>query len=139
MKLNQELIKRLANGEIQLKHTGTVGQLNEILKAAFPKDTSTSSVNYLYYFADLCMKSHWDCEMNLKLDTPIFTTEQLFESDRLPDVGNMSKTHMESNETRELAKQLFVAYCTELDGEDAMDLSIQQAKIFIQRLDKNGL
>ena len=38
MKLNQELINLLANGKIQLHHNGTVEQLNEILKAAFPGD-----------------------------------------------------------------------------------------------------
>lgn len=36
-KLNKKLIKQLANDDIAVKNTGTVEDLTEILKAAFPE------------------------------------------------------------------------------------------------------
>src|SRR5690606_8083126 len=38
MKLNKKLIKKLRNGELAVENNGTLEQLTEVLKAAFPKD-----------------------------------------------------------------------------------------------------
>lgn len=80
MKLNQELVQRLAAGEIQLKNTGTVEQLQEILNAAFPDDIVVTSGTYVYYYKheDTDSKLIWDCDDNPPT-LPIYTTEQFFE------------------------------------------------------------
>jgi hypothetical protein len=87
MKLNQELVKRLADGEIIYQHTGSDGQWAMIMRNAFPEDNSP-----IFPSADLYVKSlyHeiWNVYTNLgemmryghdSSNLPIFTTEQFFE------------------------------------------------------------
>ena len=130
MKLNQELIKRLANGEIVLKHTGTVEQLNEILQAAFP-DSGEAFGDCRYY--KRLTYNKWRGRDSKPPGVPIFTTEQFYEQDHIPDVGNKINT-----ETRELAKELFVAfmYAGNLPAYNSMNKAIETAKEFIQMLDE---
>ena len=97
MKLNQELIDKLDKGEIQLQHTGTVEQLNEILKSAAPGDKYNASGTSKYYGVN--NSGEWVDKINPDFTTPIYTTEQFY---HVPNVGKMD------TETRELAKQLFV-------------------------------
>lgn len=49
MKLNQKLIKQLRNGEIAVENSGTLEQLKEVLKAAFPEDGRLPSGDCKYY------------------------------------------------------------------------------------------
>lgn len=47
MKLNQKLVKQLRNGEISAENDGTLGQLQEVFKAAFPNSViPTGSFRY---------------------------------------------------------------------------------------------
>lgn len=135
MKLNNELIKRLANGEIQLKNTGDVKALRCILQNAFPKVIGRIRGTNDYYYKSNNYKNDFDATYN-SIDLPIFTTEQFFE--HLPDVRNMVQ---QPTEARELAKQLFVAkmYAGNLPSSNAMNQAIDNAKQFIKLLDENGL
>lgn len=49
MKLNQKLIKQLRNGEIAVENSGTLEQLREVLKAAFPEDSVIPAGIAIYY------------------------------------------------------------------------------------------
>ena len=129
MKLNQELIDRLAKGEILLQHTGTVEQLNVILKAAAPKDKYNAIGISKYYGVN--NSGEWvDRRKEPREDTPIYTTEQFLQ---VPDVRKTIDT-----ETRELAKRLFVGkmYAGHLPTGHAMKQAIQNAKDFIKLLNE---
>ena len=124
MKLNQNLIKRLAAGEIQLQHTGTIEALNEILQAAFPEDSSkTNGVCVFYRRAELDSNLWHEFYYN-NSELPIYTTETFYEP--LPD----TKQTMDK-ETRELAKQLFV------HAGAGSELCIKFAKEFIKLLNES--
>lgn len=47
--MNQELVEQLRNGKIAAEHSGTLEQLEEVLKAAFPQDICKVSGIGLYY------------------------------------------------------------------------------------------
>ena len=132
MQLNKELIKRLANGDIQLQHTGTVEELNEILKAAFPNDTYEPNGTYTFYERWLPTlppsEYHYRCMFSAS-PKPIYTTEQFFEvgPDHFVDV-----TKKMDSETRELAKHLYVH-----TGAGA-EQCIEQAKQFIKLLNEQS-
>lgn len=134
MKLNQELVKRLAAGEIAYQHTGTNQQGLEIIKKAFPKKNYKWSIATLtkeFYRRSLTTKQPF-MGVNDVWDIEIYTTEEFFEveTDHVPVARKMDA------ETRELAKQLFVAnimpeYVTHIS---AMKSAIKDAKEFIQLL-----
>ena len=133
--MNQELIKRLAAGEIAYKHTGTNQQGLEIIKKAFPKKNykwSMATLTKDFYRRSFKTKQPF-IGVNDVLDVEIFTTEQFFEpeTNHVPDVRKTM-----DKETRELAKQLFVAkmYAGNLPSANAMNQSIDNAKQFIQLL-----
>lgn len=46
--LNEELIKKLRNGDVVVEHTGMVEELREILKAAFPGSPIANGDNIFY-------------------------------------------------------------------------------------------
>lgn len=173
--MNQELIKRLAAGEIQLKDTGTVEQLNEILLVAFPDNSEVNGNRMYYESADYNNCWYYD---DTPSNLPIYTTEQFFEVEHTqvtestydPETQTLSETfepmpkqkrifwqcnpnenpfgdedetdHVPDvrktmdAETRELAKQLFVAkmYAGNLPSANAMNQAIDNAKQFIQLL-----
>lgn len=89
MKLNKELIKRLANGEIQLKHTGTVEQLNEILQAAFPYSEKSKGKAKYYKKGDI-MREHW-IATDILSKLPVWTTQQFYE--HLPNLSNTNNVN----------------------------------------------
>lgn len=128
MKLNQELINLLANGKIQLHHNGTVEQLNEILKAAFPGDKVKVSNARNYYNA--LGDGYWQVWYRPSIDLPIFTTEQFYEPDEVGEVLTA--------EVRELAKELFIAfmYAGQLPAQNSMNKAISTAKEFVRMLDE---
>lgn len=51
MKLNETMIERLAAGEIAVKNDGTLEQLKEVLKAAFPEDDYQPKGKDVYYYS----------------------------------------------------------------------------------------
>lgn len=77
MKLNFELVAKLALGGIELEHTGTVNQLNQILKAAFSHTGRATGVSK-YYFKNKYEPYLWNYSKN-KTGLPTYTTEQFFE------------------------------------------------------------
>ena len=58
--MNKELIKKLAAGEIAVKNDGTIEQLREVLKAAFPEDKEPNG-NFKYYQKFMREDGLWDC------------------------------------------------------------------------------
>ena len=48
--MNEKLIKQLREGTIALKNDGTLDELREVLKCAFPNDSTKSNGNRKYYF-----------------------------------------------------------------------------------------
>ena len=48
--MNEKLIKQLREGTIALKNDGTLEDLREVLKYAFPEDITNSEGNYKYYY-----------------------------------------------------------------------------------------
>ena len=145
--MNQELIKRLADGEIQLQNTGTVEQLREILAAAFPNDGTNSHGTFRFYERWSSNNPYnWRCN-NKAYNLPIYTTEQFFEdeTEHIPDVRKTM-----DDETRELAKQLFRDYMNinstksfntahelALYKEGLMEIAIEDAEQFIQLLNEH--
>ena len=122
MKLNQELIDKLAKGEIQLHNTGTVEQLNEILKSAFPDDAMLARGRYEFYSGDTLISGEYDYH-DTPRDLPIYTTEQFY---HVPDVGKTIDA-----ETRELAKQLYV-----FNPSMGAERAIKQAKLMVKLLNE---
>ena len=55
--MNEKLIKQLREGTIALKNDGTLEELREVLKCAFPNDSTKSYGNRKYYF------KHYDKNM----------------------------------------------------------------------------
>lgn len=137
MKLNQELIDKLAKGEILLQHTGTVEQLREILKEAFPLSVKDLNNKYYhhwtYYHRKKYKANHYDFTVRNAIrerynaNLPIYKTEQFF--NLVPDVGKTIDA-----ETRELAKQLFLRYT--FNADEPMKLAIKHAKQFIKLLNE---
>jgi hypothetical protein len=157
MKLNQELVKRLADGEIAYRHTGTHLQFYQIINAC-NLDSTWSRYKY-YGTAIFCKKlgskNIWlyynESEQELHPNLPIFTTEQFFESE--PDTTGELQTERvfwECNpnenpygddetdhvpdvrkmdaETRELAKQLFI-HNDNLTQAECIEFAIDFIKI----------
>ena len=56
--MNEKLIKQLREGTIALKNDGTLQELREVLKCAFPNDVSVSKGFTKYYFASED-KNYW--------------------------------------------------------------------------------
>jgi hypothetical protein len=139
MKLNQELIKRLAAGEIQLQNTGTVEQLNEILKAAFPEDVIADEIKIFYEgFGNYCYSDDQPSK------APVFTTKQFFDAEAVQERGERILAEINAlehvpdvrkvmdAETRELAKQLFI-HNDNLTQAECIEFAID----FIQILNKH--
>lgn len=143
MKLNQELIKRLATGEIAYKpssfndqHFHTITDacgfkrekyLSKTLTPIYAFNQSKNSKLWFYYT---------DREKKLHPNLPIFTTEQFFEAetDHVPDVRKTMDA-----ETRELAKSVFLKLTTKkgiLSKEGQMKI-IQECKQFIKLLNEH--
>lgn len=59
MKLNQEFIRQLRNGEITAENNGTLEQLIEVLKSAFPEDSVIPSGNTIYYSRSTSNSDKW--------------------------------------------------------------------------------
>lgn len=81
-------IKDLAEGRVVLENTGTVDQLEEVIKAAFPNDTCILMGNAEFYFKDYSKTGEWDwsnCHEDLNL--PIQCAE-----DFLEDMQHTEKT-----------------------------------------------
>jgi hypothetical protein len=156
MKLNQELVNRLAAGEIVYQHTGNLNTFKHLMTAVLGKDVCDPedfkdpffiSPNYpdiwLYYIGTEAIN-----HPNL----PIFTTEQFFESE--PDTtgelqtervfwqcnpnenpyGDDETDHVPDTkqtmdaETRELAKQLFI-HNDNLTQAECIEFAIDFIKI----------
>lgn len=134
MKLNKELCERLRKGEIQLKHTGTVEQLRCVLRNAFPKDIGRIKGTGTYYMKS--KNSNYFESTYISWGLPIYNTDQFFEAqDQIPEVGKTL-----NHETRELAKQLLVAFVEagDLPSYLCQEKAIQLAKEFVEMLDKEG-
>ena len=57
--MNQQLIARLRNGEIAAENNGTLEQLREVLKAAFPEDDCEAGGDWKYYSRDPWQIEEW--------------------------------------------------------------------------------
>lgn len=148
MKLNQELIKRLAAGEIAYKPNSVDDEHFYTITDACgcPRKTYNSPriipIFFISGFTRIWLYYN-DFEIeNRNLNLPIYTTEQFFEveipkqdftiqCDPNENPYGENKNKMDK-ETRELAKQLFVKYSGVVDG--AMEIAIKDAKHFIQLL-----
>lgn len=131
MKLKKELIERLAKGEIQLENTLTVEPLRCVLQAAFPKSVGRITGSGRYYRKSKC-RNHFESTYNSS-DLPIYTTEQFFEPNQRPSVQEKL-----DSQTRELAKQLFVAFIRagHLPAHNSMSRAIEAATEFVRILDE---
>ena len=68
-KLKQDLIEKLRNGEIAVKNSGTLKQLREVLKKAFPKDAFTATGQCNFYYKERLNNGTWDCDNETTLTT----------------------------------------------------------------------
>lgn len=62
MKLNHELIKKLAEGEIAVANSGTIVQIENVLKAAFPEDECDVYPHSGIYHVSLGNVKQWDID-----------------------------------------------------------------------------
>lgn len=69
MKLNQKLIQQLRNGEIAVENNGTLEQLREVLKEAFPKDKLPPGGTMKYYKMDRDFIDRWNATDSTTLPT----------------------------------------------------------------------
>lgn len=62
--MNEKLIKQLREGTIALRNDGTLEELREVLKYAFPNDKTKISGNYKYYykFHNKYYGYEWGCD-----------------------------------------------------------------------------
>ena len=159
MKLNQELIKRLAAGEIAYKHTGNKKQFHYLMTSVLGKNVSDPKNFKDPFFVRPDYPNIWlyyiGREATKHPNLPIYTTEQFFEvetekftiqcdpnekpygSDKAQSVIDDTLLNQTMDkETRKLAKQLFVAkmYAGNLPSANAMKQAIDNAKQFIQLL-----
>ena len=84
MKLNQELVKKLADGDIIYYHTGTPEQWRQIMTSAFPDDEEDIRPECKYYFRGY--SGVWFAFETLEgtptlQSLPTYTTEQFFETE----------------------------------------------------------
>ena len=81
MKLNQELIKRLAAGEVVYQHTGTVEQWHEIMNAANIGNIKPFVYDELFY-CNQCFGNVWMYytkeDQRRHPNLQIYTTEQFY-------------------------------------------------------------
>lgn len=91
MKLNQKLIQQLRNGEIAAENNGTLEQLREVLKAAFPKDETTVEGNHRFYFMKHVHTNEWLCfdEINL----PIISVADFYQPEPKPQPKKSNPIH----------------------------------------------
>jgi hypothetical protein len=66
--MNKKLIKQLSDGKIAVKNDGTIDELNEILKEAFPSDDSQSIGIWDYYYG-VEKEHYWGCDSSTTLPT----------------------------------------------------------------------
>lgn len=78
MKLNQKFIQQLRNGEIAVENSGTVEQLREVFKAAFPK-LYLPHGSYKFYLKNLARKNEWNAADSTTL--PIISIADFYESE----------------------------------------------------------
>jgi hypothetical protein len=71
--LNKKLIQRLRDGKIAVKNDGTIEDLNEILKEAFP-NTETIGIWDFYYAVE--KEHYWGCDSTTTL--PIYSVKDFF-------------------------------------------------------------
>lgn len=76
MKLNQKLIQQLRNGKIAAENEGTVGQLREVVKAAFPEYDYPDG-DFRFYFKDVRFPHEWDCSE--KTNLPIISLSDFYQ------------------------------------------------------------
>jgi hypothetical protein len=74
--LNKKLIQQLRNGEIAVENDGTIEQLQQVIKEAFPKDKASTSGISTFYFKCVSDDISWDSEPNTEL--PFFSVNDFF-------------------------------------------------------------
>lgn len=85
MKLNQELITKLRNGEIAAENNGTLEQLREVIREAFPKN-QTPMGRFRYYFLDTDYID--ECDYGDLTNLPIKSISDFYQPEQRPSQGN---------------------------------------------------
>jgi hypothetical protein len=73
--MNKKLIQQLRNGKIAVKNDGTIDELNEILKEAFPSDDSQSIGIWDFYYG-VEKEHYWGCDSSTNL--PSYSVKDFF-------------------------------------------------------------
>lgn len=81
MKLNQKLIEQLRNGEIAAENNGTVEQLREVLKAAFPENGAIPTGYCQYYLQSGINTCWWTVSTFHNIDLPTLKISDFYESE----------------------------------------------------------
>ena len=84
MKLNKKLIKQLRNGKIAVENNGTVEQLREVLKAAFPIRSSIPTGSCQYYSRSEINKDGWTAYPSYYEGKPTFKISEFYQPHPLP-------------------------------------------------------
>ena len=84
--MNQKLIKQLQNGEIAVRNDGTLDELREVLKVAFPKDKT--ELNDFYKRKDVFLASkeytgEWCYDILQHNTLPNFSVKDFLKPDEL--------------------------------------------------------
>ena len=77
--MNQKLIKQLQNGEIAVKNDGTLEELREVLKVAFPEDNQGVIGDNIFYFRYSDIR--WDATTGTDLEK--VSVKDFFKPDEL--------------------------------------------------------
>lgn len=70
-------IEDLRNGKCAVKNDGTLEELREVLRLAFPKDDCNLSGTAIFYFKNFKSTGEWDCTSNIAL--PIQSVKDFLE------------------------------------------------------------
>jgi hypothetical protein len=110
--MNEKLIKQLREGTIALKNDGTLEDLREVLKYAFPNDKTKSSGNRKYYFKHDFAEYAWD--WGNKTDLPSHSVKEFLKPENeYPKVMKVSYKPIENIEDFKNARTrvVFIEKC----------------------------
>ena len=110
--MNEKLIKQLREGTIALKNDGTLEELREVLKYAFPNDDTKSNGNRKYYFKHDADENIW--MWGEKTDLPTHSVKEFLKPENeYPKVMKVSMSPIKTKEQFEKAntRVVFMEKC----------------------------
>lgn len=95
--MNEKLIKQLREGTIALKNDGTLEELRQVLKLAFPNDNTKSNGNRKYYFKHDANENIW--MWGEKTDLPSYSVKEFLKPENeYPKVMKVSDQPIKTKE-----------------------------------------